>query len=41
MASRKGMFAAFAEEDEETVQAPKQVKKAAPAKTEEKKAERP
>jgi hypothetical protein len=42
MATRKGMFAVFADEDEEVTQQPKTVKKvAAPAKTEEKKAERP
>ena len=41
MATRKGMFAAFADEDEDAFQQAKPVKKAAPAKTEEKKAERP
>ena len=43
MASRKGMFAAFADDDEEAFQAPKPVKKTTtgPVKTDEKKAERP
>ena len=43
MAQRKGLFAAFADEDEEVVQPAKPVKKttAAPAKVEDKKAERP
>ena len=43
MAQRKGMFAAFADEDEEVVQPAKPVKKttAAPAKVEDKKVERP